>query len=554
MTNQGLNELDEITAALEARLDAKALDDLVFQALGEDLPLVNSVAGGRRLSLAQAARCLAALHGRNILSARAVRSAVAGAAHPDDLELAFRDCYRASSSLRSSASFSRQERIEVVASRPWHQGSRWARDFCEIFRLPPSLAGHAANRIAARTERVEPFVPLSPLHDFQLNMGYKLDKLLDLESAGRALLALPTGAGKTRLVVDTLLRRPDFERGLKKIVWVAQHNELCEQAVQCFAQVWRSQARPGHRALGIQRVWKGLADELDWDCDVFVGTAESLTPRLAASSKAERHLLGIAVIDEAHHAAGDSYAALFGLLSSGPIVGVTATPGTSAKALTRYLRMRFMDRVLLADELGQDPVSQLQEMGILARPIVETVHTKIRVDSGYFGDDARDTFGDLPASALQRLGSNVTRNRVILNRILMLDDDAHVLCFAPSVKSARAIAAALAFEGRDARSVDAESDINYRNESVALFNAGRIRYLINYGVLATGFDAPRVNWLVLARPTTSPVLYEQMLGRGLRGPLNGGTVYCTVIHFEDDFTAFGGVKPMSYARFLEWNS
>lgn len=58
--------------------------------------------------------------------------------------------------------------------------------------------------------------------------------------------------------------------------------------------------------------------------------------------------------------------------------------------------------------------------------------------------------------------------------------------------------------------------------------------LCNYGVLTTGFDAPSVRCVVVARPTVSHVLYEQMIGRGLRGPAFGGTDQCLIIDVDDN--------------------
>jgi superfamily II DNA or RNA helicase len=53
--------------------------------------------------------------------------------------------------------------------------------------------------------------------------------------------------------------------------------------------------------------------------------------------------------------------------------------------------------------------------------------------------------------------------------------------------------------------------------------------------LTTGFDAPKVSHVVMARPTVSQVLYEQMIGRGLRGPRFGGTATCVIIDLEDKY-------------------
>jgi hypothetical protein len=74
-----------------------------------------------------------------------------------------------------------------------------------------------------------------------------------------------------------------------------------------------------------------------------------------------------------------------------------------------------------------------------------------------------------------------------------------------------------------------------RRRLIEKFRGGTLRVLCNCEVLTTGFDAPRVTHIVMARPTVSRVLYEQIIGRGLRGPLFGGTETCVILDCEDNF-------------------
>ena len=79
-------------------------------------------------------------------------------------------------------------------------------------------------------------------------------------------------------------------------------------------------------------------------------------------------------------------------------------------------------------------------------------------------------------------------------------------------------------------------------------NDPQLRFICNVGVLALGFDAPRANAVCVTRPTTSALRYEQMVGRGLRGPKNGGTAVCRVLDVQDE-----GLPEdvQSYQRVLE---
>lgn len=70
---------------------------------------------------------------------------------------------------------------------------------------------------------------------------------------------------------------------------------------------------------------------------------------------------------------------------------------------------------------------------------------------------------------------------------------------------------------------------------------GEIQVLVNFGVLSTGFDAPNVSVVVVTRPTSSIVLYSQMIGRGLRGPAVGGTQECIVVDVRDNAQEYGPI-------------
>ena len=73
--------------------------------------------------------------------------------------------------------------------------------------------------------------------------------------------------------------------------------------------------------------------------------------------------------------------------------------------------------------------------------------------------------------------------------------------------------------------------------------------LCNFGVLTTGFDAPRISAAVIARPTRSLVLYSQMVGRATRGPKAGGNATSEIITVHDpDYPGFGDIAE----AFFNW--
>jgi superfamily II DNA or RNA helicase len=58
-------------------------------------------------------------------------------------------------------------------------------------------------------------------------------------------------------------------------------------------------------------------------------------------------------------------------------------------------------------------------------------------------------------------------------------------------------------------------------------------------VLTTGFDAPAIRAIYITRPVYSPLTYQQMIGRGLRGPLNRGKAWCLIVNVADNIEMYG---------------
>ena len=157
------------------------------------------------------------------------------------------------------------------------------------------------------------------------------------------------------------------------------------------------------------------------------------------------------------------------------------------------------------------------------------------------------------ASAEVRLGESEARNTRLIESIKALPSDWPVLLFATSVEHAHLMAALLSIEGVSAKAISGATDPGARRHYIEEFRKGRIRVLSNYNVLSTGFDAPSLRALYVARPVFSPVLYRQMLGRGLRGPLNGGKERCLVVNVQDNIAQFGEQLAFCHFEYL-WNS
>jgi superfamily II DNA or RNA helicase len=430
--------------------------------------------------------------------------------------------------------------------RQWNGGRR-ALAFCEELGFPLEFAGFATGRRDPMLEIDGP-VELKPLHDFQEAIARRLREFALQEIPGRGLLSLPTGAGKTRVVVEALIQAMSTDPRPRGILWIAQSDELCEQAVQAWSQAWRS-VGPSMR-LRVSRLWGATNDMVrpSDDSHIVVCTYQSLESRLGSPQYAWLLKTHTVVIDEAHGATAASYTAILHKLgltahkTERHLIGLTATPFRGSgldEEETHWLANRFgqnrFDYGVMPDD---DPYPHLQQRGILA----EVDHRVLSGDEVTLSEQELKHLAQyrvLPPAVEQRLGDNDGRNERLVEAIARLDESWPVLLFATSVNHAQLMAAMLSLNNIVAKPISGATDPGARRYYISEFKAGRIRVLTNYGVLTTGFDAPAVRALVIARPVYSRGLYQQMVGRGLRGPRNGGKERCLIINVADNIVQHG---------------
>lgn len=459
--------------------------------------------------------------------------------------------------------------INRIVERTWKPGRPWPRYFASLLGFPKVFAGFAGSPEGPAVEEVEPHILLPDLHAYQKDLVSQIHEMLVAPCGkNRAILSLPTGAGKTRTAVEALLTAWNRdEQTSPYILWVAQSDELCEQAAEAFREVWVERGGKGVRKLlHIFRYWGNRNTLPDVFGDgVVIASIQKLNEALQAEQGREEFAriaedTFAVVIDEAHHAVAQSYLTLLGAFgmkserdsnAKTPLLGLTATPyrGNSLEE-NRRLANLFSHQRLIANSLGDDPLRTLREMGILSsihHHILETKRTFVLEE-----DEARRfrKFERLPESFLKRVGLDHHRNSLLLRTLLELPEDWPVLFFGCSLEHAGAFTALLRRNGHSAALITGETHKATRRHMIEEFREGHVQFLCNYGVLTTGFDAPKIRAIVIARPTTSVVMYEQMIGRGMRGPLNGGTEECLVIDLVDNIQRFEG--QMAYRRFEEY--
>ncbi|MFI8944001.1 DEAD/DEAH box helicase [Streptomyces syringium] len=432
-------------------------------------------------------------------------------------------------------------------------GGSAAVSFVADLGLPAPFAGYRAPSLG-QSLTVDGPRDFPRLHDYQERLALNIFEMLDRLTPQRAMLSLPTGAGKTRVTAEAVIRWVKQAGDLKgPILWIAQTEELCEQAVQSWKFVWEKAG--AQTRLTINRLWTSneAAAVLDGP-QLVVATDAKLKKCLDTDRYAWLRDAALVVVDEAHVATSPLYTELLSLLgltqhrTERHLLGLTATPfrGHNEEE-TRRLVSRFGARRL--DEgvfPSDDAYGHLQQLGVLA----QVEHRELTGGTIELSREERESatqFSLLSKAAEQRLADDHDRSRRIVSEIAAMPEDWPVLVFATSVEHAKYLAARLKDHGISASSVDSTTSDSDRRARVDDFRDGRTRVLTNYGVLTQGFDAPATRAVVVARPVYSPNVYQQMIGRGLRGPRNGGKETCLILNVRDTIRNFD--TALAFTRF-----
>lgn len=442
-------------------------------------------------------------------------------------------------------------------------GGRAAVEFVTDLGFGPDWAGQPGMRRSPREEVTGPH-ELPSAHPYQRRAIRNLRELLHAprdDGENRGLLSLPTGSGKTRVAVQAIIEavKEDDFRG--PVLWIAGQDELCEQAVESWRQAWAA-IGPKAENLRISRMWRGHDRPVATDSmHVIVATWQTLGRRGVRSPSVNDPLnhVSLLVIDEAHGSIAPTFTSIMrdlGLTYRRHedeicLIGLTATPykgrdkDETSRLASRYGRNR-LDRGAFEHDDPEKVVRQLQSMGVLASVDHRTiVGADIQFDD--LNEEERTRLHHrrdedapwLPESVERRIANDIERTRRIVAAYKeLVDQKWPTLIFATSVEHAKTLAALLQLGGVEARAISAETPGSTRRSIVERFRMGDLTVLVNYGVLREGFDAPNTRALIVARPVYSPNLYFQMIGRGLRGKLNGGSARCLILDVEDNVESY----------------
>ena len=291
-----------------------------------------------------------------------------------------------------------------------------------------------------------------------------------------------------------------------RLLFVAHREEILEQSLATF--------RHGVRDYAFGELWVGGQRPRQFD-HVFA-SIQSLNA--AGLGSLEPGHFDVVIVDEFHHAAAPSYRALLEHVTPTELLGLTATPERSdGLPLLNWFDNRIAAELRLWDAIDQQRLSPFVYYGI--HDGLDLRQVPWRRGRGYDVEGLSNL-----------LTSNDAWARHVLTQLVSRVDDPRrmrALGFCVSVEHARFMARVFREAGVASIAVWADSPDEERAGALADLAARRINVLFSVDLFNEGIDIPAVDTLLLLRPTDSPTLFLQQLGRGLRDLLGKRSARCS---------------------------
>jgi superfamily II DNA or RNA helicase/HKD family nuclease len=351
---------------------------------------------------------------------------------------------------------------------------------------------------------------LSPIEIVLLPFQERLLEQVELaRSVGRRrnLLVAATGTGKTVMAaVDYARLRNQLPRS--RLLFVAHREEILEQSRATFAHALRDAT--------FGELWVGGKRPSQFD-HVFA-SIQSLN-RSGLESIDPKHF-DVVIIDEFHHAAAPSYQMLLERLMPQELLGMTATPERAdGLDVLRYFDGRIAGELRVWDAIDQQYLVPFAYFGVHDGTDLSEIPWKR--GSGYD-----------PNALTNVLTSDHAWARRVVEQVRLKTGDPQgikALGFCVTIAHARFMAEQFRAVGIPAVAVWADSPMEARTSALRDLEAGRVNVVFTVDLFNEGVDVPHVDTLLLLRPTESPTLFLQQLGRGLRRA--HGKALCTVLDF-----------------------
>jgi DNA repair protein RadD len=397
-------------------------------------------------------------------------------------------------------------------------------------------------------EKISPAYSLFP---HQIDVMEKANNYFSTEIK-KVIMHMPTGAGKTRTAINLVC---DYlKKNNKLVIWLAHTEELCQQAEEEFTKGW---SIIGNREIHSYKLYRKYRYDVEKIEKGFL--VMSLDYAYSLTKKDQKKFFKLAreckfvVMDEAHMSIAPSYKQVLDILvnSKTCLLGLTATPGRANIIDNENVELANFfskQKATLKVEGYKSPIHYLQAKGYLAKVENIKLETFVDIKKVFSQSEIKIQINrlknglDLSNDFIKKIASNEKRTNMIIETAIKESKNFKnkIIIFAGSLETAENINTLLNLEGVNSALISGETDTNERRYNIDKFkdDSSGLNIIVNYGVLTTGFDAPKANIAIIGRPTQSVTLYSQMIGRVMRGVQAGGKKTCKVITVKDPIYGF----------------
>lgn len=321
----------------------------------------------------------------------------------------------------------------------------------------------------------------------------ELDRLRERKET-KAMVIAATGTGKTYLAAFDVRQTQ-----AKKVLFVAHRGKLLSQAEHTFKQVFSNENYTFGRYSGSQQIQ---------DAQFTFATVQTLSKEVHLNQFL-RDAFDYIIIDEFHHASSASYQNILDYFTPQFLLGVTATPERmDGQNIFQLVDYNIAYEVRLYDALAQDLLSPFHYFGIQDDESVD--YSLIPQQNGFYVEQ------DLVV-ALERS----TRTDYIVEMIRKFGfsgNQAVGLGFCVNINHAEFMEKEFKRHQIEAMAVTSKQSEEAREEAIRRLEDDQdpLQYIFTVDLFNEGVDIPKVNLMLFLRPTESPTIFIQQLGRGLR--------------------------------------
>jgi len=360
------------------------------------------------------------------------------------------------------------------------------------------------------------------LRDYQKPIADKVFNYMRQHKGKHPLVALPTGSGKTVVLADVIRKAI--------INWPETHILVLSHVQEILEQDYRSIT---HHLSGTN-IDVGLYS-------AGLGKRERRQVTIAGIQSIYKHGdmfrdVKLVIVDECHlipPADNSMYRTLFSTLNDPRYFGLTATPFRLGSGLIYGGKDTIFDNLII-DYTSADKFVKLIEDGYLCRLKTQSTSTRLVTTN------ISTRGGDFDKSEMSNEFNVQAITEAACDEIVKAGSEYKKwLIFAIDIKHAESIAETLIQRGINTMVVHSKMEFD-RTKIINMYKEGHFRAMVNVNVLTTGFDDPSIDLIALLRPTKSPVVHVQTIGRGLR--IAPGKDHCLILDFAGNTARLGPIN------------